>query len=283
MKQLEVKTYTRQEIAEIIDIDVKNKNFARKTKDTLAKWGYSFEYSRKAIEITKKPETATERLIEMMIRNYDMDIQCEAYDFAVFTYCLLVDLDGFASMPWETRSNYLNEEWNILVSDRTLRNWCNKLIKTNTISKDTLNKTYWTSFSVNGVKYQEELENGRENPQWKKYWERFFELKEKGCENIGGTLYSELGYCVYSCASFVFSAFDDIMLLEDLISLINEIVEKDAFDTVVSCKIETTEIPREKEYKNEIEREFNITTNNQPREKVKTNIAASVREEEFVL
>lgn len=264
MKQLEVKTYTRQEIADITNIDAKDKNFARKTKDTLTKWGYSFEYSRKNINITRIPETATEKLSELMIRYYDLDIQIDAYDFAIFTYCLLADLDGFSSMPWEARSNYLNEEWNVLISDRTLRTWCSKLIKTNTISKDTGKKTYWTSFTVNGVKYQEELENGRLNPQWKKYWELFFKLKEAGETNLGGKCYEQLGYCVYSCPSFVFNAWDDndLEVLAQLYSLIIEIADDEPFDTVVETTTRIIDVPREKEvvkYENEIDEMFNLT------------------------
>ena len=106
MKQLEVKTYTKQEIADITNTDINDRHFARKVRDILTNWGYSFEYSRKSININKVPETAIERLSELMIRCYDLDIRVNAYDFAIFTYCLLADLDSFSSMPWEARSKY---------------------------------------------------------------------------------------------------------------------------------------------------------------------------------
>lgn len=249
MKQLEVKTYTRQEIADITNTDINDKKFARKVRDILTNWGYSFEYSRRSVNITRIPETATERLSELMIRCYDLDIQANTYDFAIFTYCLLADLDGFSSMPWEARSKYLDEAWNVRVSDRTLRTWCSKLIKTNTVYKDKGIKTYWHSFMSGGVKYQEELENGKLNPEWKKYWELFFKLKAAGETNLGGKCYEQLGYCVYSCPSFIFSAWDDngLEILDQLYSLIVEIAADEPFDTIVETTTKVVSVPREKE------------------------------------
>lgn len=244
MKQFEKRFYPRNELSEILNIDLQNKHFADKVKSTFTKWGYTFEYSRKGLTITAIPETAYEKLSEMMIRNYNLDVQVDVYDFAIFTFCLLEDIDGFASMPWECRSNYLNETWNVNVNDRTLRNWCNKLLATNTVIKDKNQKTYWQSYRVGDIKYQEELEGGKANPQWKKYWKRFFELKELGCKDIGGKIYGELGYCVYSCATFAFGAFDDTGVLEEMLTLIAEIANSEAVDTVVKTTVEIIEIPR---------------------------------------
>lgn len=249
MKQLEIKTYTKQEIADITNTDINDRHFARKVRDILTNWGYSFEYSRRSVNITRIPETATERLSELMIRCYDLDTQANTYDFAIFTYCLLADLDGFSSMPWEARNKYLDEAWNVRVSDRTLRTWCSKLIKTNTVYKDKGIKTYWHSFMSGGVKYQEELENGKLNPEWKEYWELFFKLKAAGETNLGGKCYEQLGYCVYSCPSFIFSAWDDngLEILDQLYSLIAEIAADEPFDTVVETTTKVVSVPREKE------------------------------------
>lgn len=244
MKQLEIKYYSRDELSEIVGVDSKNQNWKRKVGNTLTNWGYQWSYGKKSFTITAKPQTAVEKLSEIMMRSYDMDVRSNVYDFAVFTMCLLEDIDGFASMPWEYRAKYLLDQWNIQTCEKTLRNWCNKLIKTNTIIKDKNEKTYWCSYKVDGVKYQEELEGGRNNPMWKKYWNRFFELKKSGCDNPAYETYVELGHCVYSCARFAFSAFDDIGLLEEVISLIAEIANEEAFDTVITCSIEITEVPR---------------------------------------
>lgn len=244
MKQLEIRYYTREEIGEITGIDSKNTHFKRNVGNTLTNWGYQWSYGKKSFTITAIPQTAVEKLSEIMMRRYDMDIRSNPYDFTIFSMCLLEDIDGFASMPWNYRTKYLLDYWDINVCEKTLRNWCNKLLKTSTIVKDKKDKTYWCTYKVDGVKYQEELEGGRNNPMWKAYWNKFFEYKKNGSTNPAYDTYMELQHCVYSCAKFAFSAFDDISTLEEMISLIAEIANQEAFDTVISCKIEITEVPR---------------------------------------
>ena len=244
MKQLEMRYYTREELSILIGVESKNQNWKRKVSNTLTNWGYDWVYGNKSFTITAKPQTAVERLSEIMMRKYDMDIRSNVYDFAVFSMCLLEDIDGFASMPWEYRAKYLLDNWNVNACEKTLRNWCKKLVDTNTVVKDKKQKTYWCSYKVDGVKCQEELEDGKNNLMWKKYWKTFFQLKEEGCNEAALETYKQLNYCVYSCATFAFSAFDDIGLLEEVINLIAEIANGEAFDTVVSCNIEITEVAR---------------------------------------
>lgn len=74
MEQLEIRFYPREEIAKIIGIDPKNQNFKRKVSSVLNNWGYSFTYGKKSFTITRKPQTPKERLNEIMIRRYDLDI-----------------------------------------------------------------------------------------------------------------------------------------------------------------------------------------------------------------
>jgi hypothetical protein len=40
----------------------------------LNKWGYSYNYSRKGWEITQVPQTAKERLTEILLREYGLDV-----------------------------------------------------------------------------------------------------------------------------------------------------------------------------------------------------------------
>ena len=44
MKQLELRTYTRKEIAKIPGYEITNSNFSRNVKGTLMKWGYTFQW-----------------------------------------------------------------------------------------------------------------------------------------------------------------------------------------------------------------------------------------------
>lgn len=263
MKQLEVKTYTRQEIAEIIDIDVKNKNFARKTKDTLAKWGYSYNYSRKGVEIISQPQTAKEKLSEIMIRKYDLDIQTDCYEFATFLYSLLLD-DTFTSMPWKEREDWLRVEFNISVDEKTLRRWCSKFISHGTIVKDKSNKSYWRT---NYNKTREEV--FIDDKERQDYWKEFWEMKKNGEEDIQKRLWNKYGCCYYSCATLMVSAFDDISELEEIIELVNEIAEAEPTETVVETTTKLIDVPVKMEEKT-------LTT------RVSDILVASQNKDEFV-
>ena len=83
---------------------------------------------------TGKPETAEERLREILIRKLNLDVQVDAYAFACFI-CAFTDIGSFDSMPWEERAELMKYKYGVDVSDRTLRNWCSKLISSNIIQK----------------------------------------------------------------------------------------------------------------------------------------------------
>lgn len=74
MQQLEIRKYNRQEIADLLELDSKNQNFKRNLENKLNKWGYKYIYSKNIIEITYQPTTAKEKLTEIMIRKYKLDI-----------------------------------------------------------------------------------------------------------------------------------------------------------------------------------------------------------------
>lgn len=146
MKQLQKQFYGRQEIAELLKVDINdNKHFKRNIENKLTKWGYSFEYSRKGVEITRQPETAEERLSEIIIREYDLDIQIEITEFANFIYLLLVD-EEFISMPWGKRVEYMKEQLDLDISESTLKRWAKKLLDMNLVAKDKISRTYWATF-----------------------------------------------------------------------------------------------------------------------------------------
>ena len=44
MEQLELRFYTREEIAEVLSMSVKRNNFGRDVRDKLSKWGYGCHY-----------------------------------------------------------------------------------------------------------------------------------------------------------------------------------------------------------------------------------------------
>lgn len=259
MKQLEKRFYAREEISEITCVDMKNKNFARDVKNTLANWGYSFEYSRKGVNITRQPETAEERLSEIIIRNYDIDIQVDVLHFASFITAFF-EVEGFESMPWGERENILRDVYGVSADEKTLRNWCNKLMLTNTIVKSD-EKTHWETFTIDGVKYRELVSgNPHEEERMWKYYERRRQLIQNYISNelasgrkdykainseawkeANATLWCEYGCCFYSCKSFHLNAFDDAVALEtlkEIYELVKEVAA--AGEVIYRCEVSLT-------------------------------------------
>lgn len=118
---------------------------------------YHYEYSRKGVLITRQPQLPEEKLNEILIRKFDMDVRTNAYAFGCFI-TELVENEEFAAMPWEQRAIELKDRYNIEVYEQTLRNWTKKLIKAGIISKDTNNKVEWMTFKYDGKieRYTEE-------------------------------------------------------------------------------------------------------------------------------
>ncbi len=224
MKQLELRYYKREEISQIFVIEPNDHNFKRKIETKLIAWGYSYTYSKKSFTITAVPESAAARLQEIMCREYNIDLsrQDNIKPFANFIYLLANDIDGFASMPWRARSQYLKQWNNIEISDRTLQSWCKLFVDKNEIGKIKTEKTYWMTTCISGEKIQEELIQGKDSPEWKAYWKTFFELKKTTeTKQLGLAVYQKMGYCVYSCPAFLFCAWS----CKEIIELSTEIVE----------------------------------------------------------
>lgn len=243
MKQLELRYYPREEIADICGTDAKSQNFKRNTDNVLQKWGYGRNYGKKSFTIISQPQTAKERLSEIMIRKYNMDIQTNCYEFASFLYSLLLD-DAFASMPWKEREDWLRVEFNICVDEKTLRNWCSKFIQHGTIVKDKSKKTYWRT---NYNKTREEV--FIDDKERQDYWNDFWNMRKNGEQDISKTLWNKYGCCYYSCASLMVSAFDDISELEEIIELVNEVAEAEPTETIVETTTKLIDVPVKMEEK----------------------------------
>lgn len=261
MKQLELCSYSRAEIAKILDVNIDDTNhFKRNVEAKLQKWGYSYEYSRKSVTLTKAPSTADERLAEILIREYDIDVRIDTYAFATFFYSLVV-FPEFTSMPWEERAKWLADEFRVEVSDRTLRSWCSRLISSSTVCKDDSIKTRWITTYYNGEKDRqlvdgdELLEEFADN-----YYATKLELlkqykdldnKEKW-DTVRRTLWDKYKYCVYYCKGISLAAFDSTSVgtLQELIELVNEIAEREPVEVteVVSLSVVTKPIVDDGEF-----------------------------------
>ena len=128
MQQLDLRFYSRTEIAEILAVNISDsRHFKRNTENKLKKWGYRYSYTTAGVTILSCPTTAEERLAELLIRQYNIDVQINPYAFACFITAFS-DIDGFDSMPWGERAKVYYDYSGISMDERTLRNWCSKLI-----------------------------------------------------------------------------------------------------------------------------------------------------------
>lgn len=244
MKQLETRFYAREELAAITKVNVNSSHFARDIKNKLEKWGYSYDNpSRKGMTITRAPETAEEKLKEILYRVYDIDTRIDTKDFACFVAAFL-EVEGFEAMPWGERAAILRDGYNVSVDEKTLRSWCNKLIGSNTITKSD-ERVYWcTMIEPDGERMRYQVEGDEE---LEKEFARYKEMREKlikdhitreiskGREDykvIKAEAWSKANYdlwkyfncCFYSCKTLMLSAFDDHNELEEVYELIKEII-----------------------------------------------------------
>ena len=221
--------YSRKELAEILSVNINDsKHFADNVKAKLKKWGYGFEYVRaKGAVITSIPTTVEERLAEIMIRQYDLDVQISPYAFSCFVTAFS-DIEGFDSMPWGERAKAYYFYSGIMVDERTLRNWCSRLMRQGAVSKAD-EVTYWKTEFIHGIKVRSQVQR----EETLAYYARRSEIVQEEMEqnlSLGmskkeaakdawaqayGILWNELHCCYYSCRTFMFSAFShDEQLLE---------------------------------------------------------------------
>lgn len=214
MQQIEVRNYSRNEMAQLLKVEITDSHFSRKVQSILTKWGYSFVYSRKAIQITAAPSTAQERLNELLIREFDLDIRIDIGKFATFVY-LLMD-EEFSSMPFGERANVMKQDYNIEVSEITLKRWYKKLVDNNVVETDRLRKTYWVSMYIDGQKVRMKVDEDDEGKI--KYENRRRKLAEQNIKDgmnkadayssANLTCWKEFKCCYYSCNTIILNAFN---------------------------------------------------------------------------
>lgn len=209
-------------------------------KSRLEKWGYGYDYKQAGVTIERIPTTAEERLAELMTREYNLDVQIAPYDFACFVTAF-TDVSGFSSMPWEERAAELREKYGVYTTDRTLRNWCSKLMTQGIVFKHT-DGSYWKTEYINGIKHRSQVQ--REEAQ--AYFDRRSEIVAEETENYKRAhfdyktarskawkyayqvLWNEYGCCYYHCKNFLFTAFaeENNESLLEMYELAREIKDK---------------------------------------------------------
>lgn len=229
MKQLELRFYSRQEIAETTGRSINSSHFARDVKSDLTKWGYDYTYNRNGVLINKAPETAKEKLVELMLRRFDLDVQVDVKAFGCFFFLLLTD-KSFDCMPWAERAKTIWDTFQISICEKTLRNWTAALIKGEHIYKSTDDRIYWRTAKLNGLSIRESID-AETDADYISYKERQHQLFEefsnsnraKGdiWKDVYSSLWSEFGCCYYACPRFILNGISDE--IDEIEKLVTEI------------------------------------------------------------
>lgn len=242
MKQLELRSYPRAEIAEVLSVNINDsKHFKRNVENKLSKWGYGYDYDTPAVEILSKPETPEERLSELLIREYGIDVQTNPILFAYYITAFW-DIEGFNCMPWAERANAYYKQYSIWVDDRTMRNWNSRLISRGVIVKS-IQGIAWKTVILSGKKYRTKVEEeDKEDMQhfFNRRWELVKEnltkyvkqgLPQKAAKNEAWSaaykiLWQDYSCCYYYCKDFMLTAFtdDDEETLYAIYELVEEII-----------------------------------------------------------
>lgn len=220
MEQLELKTYTKQELGMLLGIPV-DAHFARRIKSLLDKCGYKYTYG-KTIEITYKPTTATERLTEFVARYLNIDAY-NIYGFACFLDALITDID-FTAMPWAERIKVLKKDYEAEIPERTLQYWYTKLVDKNLVSKSPESVGFWMTIRADGETFRHKIE--QEDEEWKAYWTRFYELVKSGEEHPKQVVNKEFGCNFFGSKAIELNACNDFIDLKELTEIIGAVVRK---------------------------------------------------------
>ena len=220
MEQLELRTYTKQELSIILGIPV-DAHFARRIKSLLDKWGYKYTYG-KTVEITYQPTTAIERFQEFVARYLNID-DYNIYGFACFLDALLTDID-FTAMPWAERVKVLKEDYEVEIPEGTLRYWYTKLIDKNLVSKSPESTGFWMTIRADGETFRHKIEQTDE--EWKAYWTRFYELVKSGEKHPKQVVNKEFGCNFFGSKSVELNACNDFMDVKELIDIIGAVIRK---------------------------------------------------------
>ena len=247
MEQLEKRFYNLDELSEITTVNRKANNFKRDVENALAKWGYGYEWiNHRGATITHIPTAPEERLREILVRQFHVDIKVDMYSFACFVTAFS-DIPSFDSMPWKEREHYFREYLGRQVDERTLRSWAKKLIEQEIVVKGT-SGSYWKTEIIDNYKIRSTVSKEEVDAYNKRRTELLDELpidelalaimkkdkeltyKQAICsawDYIYSRLWDEFQCCYYSCKTFHFTAWNKQGDLAEVYELTREISGKE--------------------------------------------------------
>ena len=108
--ELELRFYSLDEMAAVLGrIRKPNDNFKRDAETFLKREGYTYEWlNRRGVQIISREVPPQIKLKKLLIERLGLDSQVDALDFARYIVALFL-IDGFASMPYDTKERVLFE------------------------------------------------------------------------------------------------------------------------------------------------------------------------------
>lgn len=244
MEQLKKTFYSTSELAELTGAkEADKKHFKRNVESILTKWGYGSDWvNGHGTRIIHVPEMPEERLQEILIRQFHVDIQTEMYYFACFVTAF-TDIPNFDSMPWAIREKEYEKYSGKFITSRTLSKWCRQLIEHEIISKGE-SGTYWkTTITTEHEKVREIISEAEAQEYFRRRSELVekcaFELlkktpslsleqaQRKSWKSVYQNLWGEFKCCCYFCKSFRFFAWNTQGWLAEVFELTREISGKE--------------------------------------------------------
>ena len=243
MNQLEKRFYDRKEIAQITGVKLADdKHFKRNVESVLTKWGYGYDWMRNGVAITHVPDLPEERLQEILIRQFQVDIQVDMYSFACFVTAFN-DVPGFDSMPWKVREEEFREFSGRFYTSRTLSHWCKKLIEQGIMCKGS-EGSYWKTYEdARGLKKRELVTEEEAQAYFRERyalieditWQimkgsrklSYDEARSEAWKNVVNFLWDRDHCCYYSCKTFHFTAWNLNGSLADVYELTRYISGKE--------------------------------------------------------
>lgn len=151
---LELRFYSREEIAEITGRKLERKQFARDIKTDLENWGYDYQFlPRRGVRIIGRPTESEFRLKEILVNKLNLDGQVNAFHFAYFISALST-YPNFAAMPYRKREAVMNELIGQDVCESTMRRWAAKLYQSNNAERFQHGALWKTYVDETGCKRQ---------------------------------------------------------------------------------------------------------------------------------
>ena len=172
MQQLQLRTYTREELEEIFSTTRTDS-----IKRSLQRAGYTFESGGRGkgytITITGLPDPPTP-FEEFARREFECGPQTRIEDMETF-FSLLFFHPDFRYYPGTYQSIFMKDNLNIHISAQTLRNWKKKLIDLNWIALDETDCRYYAC-------RKEQKPTEMEMEQYKRSWRKFYEKVARGAD-----------------------------------------------------------------------------------------------------